>query len=304
MDLYIKHQPKTFSELIGNVDTKNSLIAKIEQNKLPHALLFTGESGTGKTTIGEIVSNEIGAEETDFNYIDAASYGGIDGVRKMRESMRFGADGKAKVYLLDEIHCMQKAAQNALLQALAKPPSWVYFILCTTDPQALLSTVKSRCTHYEMEMLNEKQLTVLINRIAKREKVRIPKVVTKSIVTACNGKPRRALTILEKVIHLPPDNMKKQVDIENETKSSGFELAQLLFKGGSWLSGVKLLKNLKNENPEKIRRIIYSYMISVISNKTNPRAHFVMYCFDEPLYDDGMNKLWYLCHAILNDLEI
>jgi DNA polymerase-3 subunit gamma/tau len=312
MDLYRKYRPNTFKELVGNIDTKTSLEGKIKEGKLPHAILLTGESGTGKTTIGRIIANELNAVGRDYREIDSADFRGIDTVRSIRRQMIYHpSEGDAIVYLLDEAALLgqggssvKNLSQSALLKALEDPPNYLYFILCTTDPLMLMKTIRSRCTHYEMEMLTEKQLIILVNRIAKREKVKLPNEITLSIALACKGKPRRALTILEKIIHLPTKAMKKQVLKENETESSGFELAKLLFNGGSWQKAIMILKTIENENPEQIRRTIYGFMKTVISKKANERAHYIMFCFDEPLYDDGMNKLWYLCHGILNGYEL
>lgn len=310
MELYRKYRPGTFKELIGNKDTKDSLIAKIEKGELPHALLLTGASGCGKTTLGRIIANEINAKGLDYHEIDSADFRGIDHIRSIRRKMHYGAtDGDNVVWLLDEAHQIgvgsssKNAAQSALLKALEDPPDFCYFILCTTDPQMLMKTIRSRCTHYELETLNDKQISILLQRISKREKVKLPKDIIKSITKACNGKPRRALTILEKVIHLKPEQMKMQVQKEDEKESSAFELAQLLFKGGNWQKGIPVLKSLKNESTESIRRVICGYMVSVISKRANERAHFLLWCFKDPLYDD-MHKLWYLCHGILNDYDI
>ncbi len=312
MDLYRKYRPNTFKELVGNKDTKNSIQKKIEDNKLPHALLFTGESGTGKTTIGRIIAKELNAIGLDYHEIDSVDFRGIDYVRKIRRDIQYGSiEGDCVVWLFDEIHLLgvggsssKNLSQSALLKALEDPPAHCYFILCTTEPQMLMNTIRSRCTHYEMEMLTDKQLTILINRVAKKEKVKLPKEITKSIVDVCKGKPRRALTVLEKVIHLPIKNMKKQVQKESETESNGFELAKLLFNGGSWQKAIVVLKAIENENPEQIRRTIYGYMKTVISKKANERAHNIMYFFRDPLFDDGINKLWYLCHGILNGYDL
>ena len=89
MELYRKYRPQKFKELIGNKQTKESLQRKIEEDKLPHALLFTGESGTGKTTIGRIIANEINASDFDYHEIDTADFRGVDTIRDIRKKINF-----------------------------------------------------------------------------------------------------------------------------------------------------------------------------------------------------------------------
>lgn len=312
MELYRKYRPKTFKQLIGNKDTISSLEKKIKEDNLPHAILITGQTGTGKTTLGRIIANEINAIGLDYREIDSADFRGIDTIREVRRTMQFAPIESDKiVYLMDEVHMLgqggssaKNPAQNALLKGLEEPPNHCYFILCTTDPQMLMKTIRSRCTHYEMENLTNKQISLLLKRITKKEKVTLKKDVIKKIIEVCEGRSREALTILEKIIHLNPKKMKAQIKKIQETEANGFKLAQLLFKGGSWSSATKLLKSLKNENHESIRQTIYSFMITVTSNQPNERAHFIMYHFEEPLYDNGFNRLWYKCHGIINDYEM
>ena len=312
MELYRKYRPKTFKELVGNKDTVNSIVSKIERETLPHALLFTGESGTGKTTLGRIIATEIGATGLDYHEIDSVDFRGIDSVRQIRRQMQYApTEGDAVVWLLDEVALLgaggastKNLSQSALLKALEDPPDHCYFILCTTDPQMLMKTVKSRCTHFEMETLPDKQIQIIITRVIKRENVKLPREIIISIAKASKGKARKALTILEKVINLPPDKMKIQIQKEDETEANGFKLAQLLFKGGSWSSAASILKSIENENPETIRRIIFKYMISVTSKRANEKAGDIMYYFKEPLYEDGFNRLWLICHQYLNGFEL
>ncbi|HHW4674929.1 MAG TPA: DNA polymerase III subunit gamma/tau, partial [Xylella fastidiosa subsp. pauca] len=162
-----KWRPKRFAELVGQEHVVRALSNALESGRLHHAFLFTGTRGVGKTTIARIFAKSLNCEQgtsadpcgrctacldidvgryIDLLEIDAASNTGVDDVREMIENAQYmPSRGKFKVYLIDEVHMLSKAAFNALLKTLEEPPPHVKFLLATTDPQKLPVTVLSRC---------------------------------------------------------------------------------------------------------------------------------------------------------------
>ena len=167
-----KYRPKTFDDVLGQDHVISTLRNAIERNRLAHAWLFVGPRGTGKTTTARILAKALNcpdgpsanfdpeapickeiAEGTSLDVleIDGASNNGVDNVRDLRESVQFTpAQGKFKIYYIDEVHMLSTAAFNALLKTLEEPPEHVKFIFATTEPNKILPTILSRCQRFDL----------------------------------------------------------------------------------------------------------------------------------------------------------
>ncbi len=144
MGLDLKHRPKSFDRIIGNEDTVEALESYLTKKDLNHSFLFTGPSGTGKTTLARIVAGELGCEGMDFTEMNSADFRGIDTIRNIRQQMVFPPmEGKNRGWLLDEAHKLSNDAMNSLLKPLEEPPNHVYFFLATTEPQKLITTIRA-----------------------------------------------------------------------------------------------------------------------------------------------------------------
>ena len=142
--LYRKYRPQTFAEVRDQEHITTVLKGIIKKQEIPHALLFSGTRGTGKTTLARIFAKEIGTSSIDLYEIDAASNRGIDDVRELKEAVHtVPYESKYKVYIIDEVHMLTKEAFNALLKTLEEPPAHVVFILATTEEEKLLDTILS-----------------------------------------------------------------------------------------------------------------------------------------------------------------
>ena len=142
--LYRKYRPNSFSKVMGQDDLIASLQKAIADDKLAHAYILSGGRGIGKTTIARLIAQELGCHSEDIIELDAASNRGIDDARELRDQVSARPfNSKYKVYILDEAHMLTKEASNALLKTLEEPPSYVKFILCTTNPEKLLPTIDS-----------------------------------------------------------------------------------------------------------------------------------------------------------------
>ncbi len=217
-----KWRPKRFSELVGQEHVVRALTNALESGRVHHAFLFTGTRGVGKTTIARIFAKSLNCEEgisaepcgkcstcldidggryLDLLEIDAASNTGVDDVREVIENAQYmPSRGKYKVYLIDEVHMLSKAAFNALLKTLEEPPGHVKFLLATTDPQKLPVTVLSRCLQFNLKRLDEDQISGQIGRILEAEGIAADDSAIRQIAKAADGSLRDGLSLLDQAI--------------------------------------------------------------------------------------------------------
>ncbi len=198
--LYRKYRPEAFAELLGQDHIVAALEASLKNDKVAHAYLFSGTRGTGKTTTARIVAKALGASSNDIYEMDAASNNSVDDIRELRENVGTNPfDSKCKVYIIDEVHMLSKAAFNALLKTLEEPPAHVIFILATTELDKVPDTIVSRCQTFVFHRPSESVLRTLIERTAKKEKVSLEAGVSELIAILADGSFRDALGIFQKV---------------------------------------------------------------------------------------------------------
>ena len=196
--LYRKYRPSTFTDVIGQDHIINALKGALEQGNLPHALLFYGTRGTGKTSIARIFATELKTNESDLYEIDAASNRGIDDIRALRESVQtlpFNSD--YKIYIIDEVHMLTKEAFNALLKTLEEPPAHVIFILATTE--------LDRCQTHTFKKPSQKTLAELVKSVSEKEGYTMDTGATSLIALLGDGSFRDTLGVLQKVISSSAD---------------------------------------------------------------------------------------------------
>lgn len=217
-----KWRPKRFAELVGQEHVVRALTNALDSGRVHHAFLFTGTRGVGKTTIARIFAKSLNCErgtsadpcgecETclaidagryiDLLEIDAASNTGVDDVREVIENAQYmPSRGKYKVYLVDEVHMLSKAAFNALLKTLEEPPEHVKFLLATTDPQKLPVTVLSRCLQFNLKRLDEGQIGGQVTKILQAEGIPADEGAIRQIAKAADGSLRDGLSLLDQAI--------------------------------------------------------------------------------------------------------
>ena len=204
--LYRKYRPEKFEDVRNQDHIITVLQGALSKKMIPHALLFTGSRGTGKTTVARIFANKIGAHEVDVYEIDAASNRGIDDIRELKEAVHtLPFRSPYKVYIIDEVHMLTKEAFNALLKTLEEPPPHVVFILATTEKDKLLDTITSRCQVFEFLAPSREELRATVLQIAKKEDFSLDTHAADVIALAADGSYRDALGITQKVIMASDD---------------------------------------------------------------------------------------------------
>ena len=229
LSLYRKYRPETFSDLVGQDYVVQTLRNALKNQRIAHAYLFAGPRGTGKTSTAKVFAKALNCEE-ESNYepcgvcknckkissgqsmdvieIDAASNRGIDEIRELREKVKFyPSEGTYKVYIIDEVHMLTKGAFNALLKTLEEPPENVIFILATTEPHKVISTILSRCQRFDFSLLSVKNIVKRLKYVCEKEEVSYEEDALNLIAHSSNGGMRDAISILDQAISFTDSNV-------------------------------------------------------------------------------------------------
>ncbi len=199
--LYRKYRPQDFASVKDQDHIVTVLEGAIKKAEIPHALLFAGGRGTGKTTLARIFAREIGASNVDIYEIDAASNRGIDDIRELREAVQtVPYESPYKVYIIDEVHMLTKEAFNALLKTLEEPPAHVVFVLATTEEEKLLDTIRSRCQVFRFRSPSQAVLEQTVQEVAHAEGYQLTNDAAHLIALAADGSFRDALGVTQKVL--------------------------------------------------------------------------------------------------------
>lgn len=220
--LYRKFRPQEFEDVKGQEHIVTTLKNQIKADRIGHAYLFCGTRGTGKTTIAKIFAKAVNCEHpvdgspcgecpsckaiaagTSMNVIeiDAASNNGVDNIREIREEVAYSpTEGKYKVYIIDEVHMLSIGAFNALLKTLEEPPSYVIFILATTEAHKIPITILSRCQRYDFKRITIDTIAARLSELMEAEQVEVEERAIRYIAKAGDGSMRDALSLLDQCI--------------------------------------------------------------------------------------------------------
>ena len=220
--LYRKFRPTEFEDVKGQEHIVTTLKNQINADRIGHAYLFCGTRGTGKTTVAKIFAKAVNcehpkagspcgecpsckaiAEGSSMNVIeiDAASNNGVDNIRQIREEVSYRpTEGKYKVYIIDEVHMLSTGAFNALLKTLEEPPSYVIFILATTEAHKIPITILSRCQRYDFHRISIDTIAERLSDLMVQEKVEVEDKAIRYVAKAGDGSMRDALSLLDQCI--------------------------------------------------------------------------------------------------------
>ncbi|MEU7413298.1 DNA polymerase III subunit gamma and tau, partial [Streptomyces sp. NPDC042638] len=222
--LYRRYRPETFAEVIGQEHVTDPLQQALRNNRVNHAYLFSGPRGCGKTTSARILARCLNCEQgptptpcgecqscrdlarngpgsIDVIEIDAASHGGVDDARDLREKAFFGPAGsRYKIYIIDEAHMVTSAGFNALLKVVEEPPEHLKFIFATTEPEKVIGTIRSRTHHYPFRLVPPGTLRDYLGEVCQKEDIPVDDGVLPLVVRAGAGSVRDSMSVMDQLL--------------------------------------------------------------------------------------------------------
>jgi DNA polymerase III gamma/tau subunit len=272
MTLHTKYRPESFQEVVGQ-DLVIAALQAVLKEKRSQTFLFHGPSGTGKTTLARLCALGLGCVPgQSIIEFDAATYTGIDDMREIvATNLMKPLGGGNRAIIIDEAHRLSAAAWASMLKTLEEPQPWLYWFLCTTELGKVPANIKTRCTAFELRLVDQDTLFELLNGIVEKERLTIEDGILDLCAREAGGSPRQAIVNLGMCLHAQGRQdaaalLKSAVD-----SSEVIDLCRALAKREPWLRVKPILSDLQSTNPESIKAVVCAYMSKVLLGAANPR---------------------------------
>lgn len=302
-----KYRPAKFADVIGQ-DVAVRSLRQVLAKRSSRAFLFTGQSGVGKTTLARIVACEVGCGHGDLIEVDAATHTGIDAMRAVQDLLEYRPiSGGVRAIIIDEAHALSKASFQSMLKVLEEPPTWAFWLLCTTEPTRVPAAIVTRCVRCDLKSVGQPLLVEFIDGVVDAEKMKLGDDASK-IIGLCareaGGSPRQALINLAMCDGAKSFTEARELLRSAEQSRDAVELARALVRGAKWPEVQGLLRDLRDIGPESIRHVIRAYATKIVldanSEKAAARGMYILDAFSEPCAtQDGISPIVIACGRVV-----
>jgi len=274
--LHLKYRPTRLEQVIGQDAVAESLESMFRWGKCPHAFLFTGPSGVGKTTLARIIASHLKATVLE---IDAATNTGIDAMRAVQDMARYKPlNNERRLIIVDECHALSKPTWQSLLKIVEEPPAHLYWIFCTTEPDKVPATIKTRCTQYQLGSVSWEEISEFLKHVSDEEGGILEPRLVDVVARKANGSVRAGLVYLQKCVGV---NDASEVARLCEGGEAEGEAAITLIravcqaKGLKWPNLMKLIEGI-DETPEGVRLALINYAAKMAREANQPQRYLAI----------------------------